>query len=82
MGVLRKSILRVDYMIFYSHRITTNNAAELYVVRQGLQLAWKLGFKFLNLDVDSKLVLYWLPSFDVMASNLLILICDCEILLN
>ena len=52
------------------------------MVRQGLQLAWKLGFKFLNLDVDSKLVLYWLPSFDVMTLDLLILICDCEILLN
>ena len=52
------------------------------MVTQGLQLAWKLGFKFLNLDVDSKLVVYWLPSFDVMASDLLILICNCEILLN
>ena len=37
--------------------ITTNNMAELGAVRQGLMLAWELGFKFIHLDIDSMTVL-------------------------
>ena len=37
--------------------ITTNNMAELEVVHQGLMLAWDLGFKFIQLEMDSMIVL-------------------------
>ena len=37
--------------------ITTNNMAELEAVRQGLMLAWDLGFKFIQLEMDSMIVL-------------------------
>ena len=39
--------------------ITTNNMAELGVMRQGLMLAWELGFKFIHLENDSMTVLSW-----------------------
>ena len=35
----------------------TNNMAELEAVRQGLLLAWELGFKFIQLEIDSVIVL-------------------------
>ena len=37
--------------------ITSNNIAELRAVRQGLILAWELGFKFIHLEIDSMIVL-------------------------
>ena len=37
--------------------IMTNNMAELGTVRQGLMLAWDLGFKFIQLEIDSMIVL-------------------------
>ena len=37
--------------------ITSNNIAELGVDRQGLLLAWNLGFKFIHLEIDSMTVL-------------------------
>ena len=37
--------------------ITSNNIAELGAVRQGLILAWELGFKFIHLEIDSMIVL-------------------------
>ena len=42
--------------------ITTNNMAELGVMRQGLMLAWELGFKFIHLEIDSMTVLSWLTT--------------------
>ena len=40
--------------------IATNNMAELAVVQQGLEMAWLLEFKFIRLEIDSKVVLTWL----------------------
>ena len=40
--------------------IATNNMAELAAVRQGLEMAWLLEFKFIRLEIDSKVVLTWL----------------------
>jgi len=37
--------------------ITSNNVAELGAVRQGLKLAWDLGFEFIHLEIDSMIVL-------------------------
>ena len=37
--------------------VATNNMAELEAVRQGLLLAWELGFKFIQLEIDSVIVL-------------------------
>ena len=37
--------------------ITTNNMAELGAVQQGLMMAWDLGFKFIQLELDSVIVL-------------------------
>ena len=42
--------------------IATNNMAELGVVRQGLLLASDLGFKFIQLEIDSVTVLSWLTN--------------------
>ena len=37
--------------------LATNNMAELEAVRQGLLLALELGFKFIQLEIDSVIVL-------------------------
>ena len=37
--------------------LVKNNMAELAAVRQGLEMAWNMGFKFLQLKLDSKVVL-------------------------
>ena len=57
--------------------------AELDVVRQGLEMAWNMGFKFIHLELDSKLVLSWLTNNNVnYPTNILPLICDCRNLLD
>ena len=45
----------------------TNNAAEIWAVRQGLLIAWALGYKFINLQIDSENVICWLTSNGTMA---------------
>ena len=63
--------------------ITTNNMAEVEVVRQGLMMAWDLGFKFIQLKLDSVIVLSWITATtknfppDVFPS-----ICDCKSLIE
>ena len=47
-------------MLIVEIDITTNNMAELEAVSQGLWLAWDLGFKFIQLEIDSVIVLSWL----------------------
>ena len=37
--------------------ITTNNMAKLGAVQQGLMMAWDLDFKFIQLELDSVIVL-------------------------
>ena len=63
--------------------ITSNNLAELVAVRQGLMLAWNKGVKFLQLELDSKVVLHWLTNKNInYPTNMLPLICDCRNLLD
>ena len=63
--------------------LTTNNMAELAAVRQGLEMAWNMGFKFLHLELDSKVVLSWLTNTNVnYPTNMMPLICDCRNLLD
>ena len=35
----------------------TNNIKEIWEVRHGLNLAWELDFKYINLDIESELVI-------------------------
>ena len=37
--------------------LATNNMVELAAVKQGLEMVWNMGFKFLHLELDSKVVL-------------------------
>ena len=63
--------------------LATNNVAKLAAVRQGLEMAWNMGFKFIHLELDSKLVLSWLTNNNVnYPTNILPLICDCRNLLD
>ena len=48
----------IGFQVFSLHMgITYNNITELGAVRQGLLLVWKLGFKFIHLEIDSIRVL-------------------------
>ena len=59
--------------------ITTNNMAELGAVRQGLMLAWELGFKFIHLEIDSMTMLSWLTAkTSNFPPNVFPLLCDCR----
>ena len=63
--------------------LATNNVAKLAVVRQGLEMAWNMGFKFLQLELDSKVVLTWLTNNNMnYPTNMMPLICDCRNLLD
>ena len=62
--------------------LATNNMAELAVVRQGLEMACNMGFKYLQLELDSKVVLTWLTNNYVnYPTNMMSLIYDCRNLL-
>ena len=57
--------------------------AELAAVRQGLEMAWAKGTKYLQLELDSKVVLTWLTNPCVnYLTNILPSICDCRNLLT
>ena len=46
-----------------------------------MNLAWELDFKYINLDIDSELVINWLiTTCEVLAPAIAILIFDCRIL--
>ena len=56
--------------------------AELVTVRQGLILAWDMGFKFVHLELDFMTVFTWLnATTDSYPTNILPLIFDCRKLL-
>ena len=55
-----------------------NNMAEIWAVRYSLNMAWEFGFKYINLDIDSELVISQLSTCGVMAPEIAILICDCR----
>ena len=44
--------------------------SKLVSRREGFHLACELGFKFINLDIDSGLVINWLMSYGVMKPNM------------
>ena len=63
--------------------ITTNNMAKLGAIRQGLMLAWDLGFKFIQLKIDFVIVLSWLTTTtDNFPTNVFPLIFDCKSLME
>ena len=56
---------------------------ELAAVRQGLEMAWAKGTKYLQLELVSKVVLTWLTNSCVnYPTNMMPLICDCRNLLT
>ena len=63
--------------------LATNNMAELAAVRQGLAMAWTMGFKYIQLELDSRVVLTWLTNHNASyPTNMMPLICDCRSLLD
>ena len=63
--------------------ITTNNMAKLAAVWQGLAMAWHMGFKFIQLELDSNVVLTWLTNKNASyPTNMMPLICDCRSLMD
>ena len=63
--------------------LATNNMAELAAIRQGLAMAWNMGVKLFQLELDSKVVLTWLTNTNMnYPTNMLPLICDCRNLLD
>ena len=57
--------------------------AELAAVKQGLAMAWNIVVKFLQLELDSKVVLTWLTNNNISyPTNIMSLICDCRNLLD
>ena len=56
---------------------------ELVAVQQGLALAWDMGFKFIQFELDSSVVLTWLIEHNATyPSKMLPLICDCKNLMD
>ena len=46
-------------------------------------MAWNLGFKFIQLEHDSKVVLTWLTNDNASyPTNMMPLICDCRLLMD
>ena len=82
-GVLRDH--QGQWISGFSARVglASNNMAELVVVRQGLAMAWNVGVKLLQLELDSRVVLTWLTNKNMSyPTNMLPLICDCRNLLD
>ena len=63
--------------------ITTNNMAKLGTVRRGLMLVWDLGFKFIQLEIDSMIMLVWLTTTTSnIPHDMFPLLCDCKSLIE
>ena len=45
-------------------------------------MAWELRYKHINLEIDSQILLNWLTTYGILASELSILILDCKMLLG
>ena len=57
--------------------------AELAAIKQGLAMAWNMGFKFIQLELDSKVALTWLTNNNASyPTNMMPLICDCRSLMD
>ena len=48
--------------------ISSNNIAEIQAVRYGLKMAQELGYKHINLEIDSQILLNWLTTYSVLAT--------------
>ena len=62
--------------------IASNNIAKLGVVHQGLILAWNLGFRFINLEIDSMTVLSQLTTNKDISPDAIPLISNCKNLME
>ena len=59
------------------------NMAELAAVRQGLAMIWNMGVKYIQLELDSKVVFTWLTNHNASyPTNMMSLICYCRSLLD
>ena len=59
-----------------------NNIAKIWAIRYGLKMAWELGYKHINLEIVSQILLNWLTTYSVLATELSVLILDCRMLLG
>ena len=81
-GLLRNSLSEWISGFSLHLGLTSNNMAELAVVRQGLIIAWDMGFKFIHLELNSMTVFTWLnATSNSYPTNILPLISDCRNLL-
>ena len=62
--------------------IASNNIAKIWAVRYGLKMAWELGYKHINLEIDSQILLNWLTTYGILALEFSILMLDCKMLLD
>ena len=63
--------------------LTSNNMAKLAAVRQDLSMALNMRFKFIQLELDSSVVLSWLTNKNASyPTNMMPLICDCRSLMD
>ena len=63
--------------------LATNNMTELAAVRQGLAMTWNMGVKYIQLELDSKMILTWLTNHNASyPTNIMPLICYCRSLLD
>ena len=47
-----------------------------------LKMALELGYKHINLEIDSQILLNWLTTYGVLALEHFVLILDCRMLLG
>ena len=62
--------------------IASKNIAKLGAIRQGLLLAWDLGFKFIHLEIDSMTILSWLTTNHDISPDVIPLLYDCRNLME
>lgn len=62
--------------------LASNNIAKLWAVRQGLMLAWDLGFKFIQLETNSTTVISWLTINGNLSPDIVPLISNCRNLME
>ena len=63
--------------------LTSNNMGKLAAVWQDLSMALNMRFKFIQLELDSSVVLSWLTNKNASyPTNMMPLICDCRSLMD
>ena len=58
-----------------------NNIAKIWAIRCGLKMALELGYKHINLEIDSQILLNWLI-YGVLVLEPFVLILGCRMLLD